>query len=161
MAETASIIDENVERLQDTFKNIEGEFKKLQDNVREQSKKVTDNVREQSKKVTDEIEAKRKEVEKKTQAEWDKIKETPIGKRADDLGKKVSEINEKTTSKAEDIRKETEKKLENSFESILGAFQIASKSDLAKIDKKLNAISRKIKALEGGGKATKAAAKKD
>ncbi len=146
MTETASLIEENVEKIQKTFKNLEGDIKK-------DWKKLHHNVLQQSKKLG-------KNVEKKTVAEWKKIKATPIGKRADHLGKQVVKLSKDTTAKAEELRRETNKKLENSVGNVLGAFQIASKAEVDKLDKKLNAITRKLKEIEDT-KTTKSAAKKE
>lgn len=149
MAETASVIEENVEKIQKTFKNLEGDLKK-------DWKKLHHNVLQQGKKLG-------KNVEKKTTAEWKKIKATPIGKRADHLGKQVAKLSKETTAKAEELRRETNKKLETSVETVLGAFQIASKSEIDKLDKKLSAITRKLKEIEDAkvSKPAAAAAKKE
>ncbi len=146
MAEAASVIEENVEKIQKTFKNLEGDIKK-------DWKKLHHNVLQQSKKLG-------KNVEKKTAAEWKKIKATPIGKRADHLGKQVAKLSKDTTAKAEGLRRETNKKFEASVENMLGAFQIASKAEIDKLDKKLNAITRKLKEIEDG-KGSKAAKKEN
>jgi hypothetical protein len=50
--------------------------------------------------------------------------------------------------RAESLREDTSRQLESGVDNVLAAFQIASKSDVKKLDRKLNQINRKLKELE-------------
>ncbi len=57
--------------------------------------------------------------------------------------------------RAEKLRKNAQKRLDGQVETLLGSLQIASKSEIAKIDRKLNQVSKKLREIE---KATNGAA---
>jgi predicted ATP-grasp superfamily ATP-dependent carboligase len=48
----------------------------------------------------------------------------------------------------EDVGKQIEKQMEQSLETLLSSLQIASRSEVKKLDQKLNRINRKLKALD-------------
>ena len=50
--------------------------------------------------------------------------------------------------RAESFQKDATRQIENAFESVLGGMQIATRADVAKIDRKLNALSKKLRELE-------------
>ena len=53
-----------------------------------------------------------------------------------------------TVLRAEKLQKDVTTQLESTFDSLLGGLQIASRSDVAKLDKKLTKITRKLNALD-------------
>lgn len=53
-----------------------------------------------------------------------------------------------TVKRANKLQKEVTSQIETSLDSLLGGLQIASRRDVAKLDKKLNKISRKLTALD-------------
>jgi uncharacterized protein YukE len=48
----------------------------------------------------------------------------------------------------EDVSKQIEKQMEQSLETLLGSLQIASRSEVKKLDQKLNRINRRLRALD-------------
>ena len=50
--------------------------------------------------------------------------------------------------RVDQLRIDAERAIERSVDTFLGALQIASKSDLERIDKKLGQVSRKLKEIE-------------
>lgn len=58
--------------------------------------------------------------------------------------------------RAETFRKDATKQIEQGVEGILNALQIASSSDMKKLDRKLNAINRRLKEIEGRSKTSPA-----
>ncbi len=61
----------------------------------------------------------------------------------------VKDVRENPVIKrAEALQKDASRQVERGVENVLGAFQIASKSDLQRIDRKLNQINRKLKEIE-------------
>lgn len=80
------------------------------------------------------MEKRRKQFEKRAQKEMKRIQKdfqtsTPI-------------------KRATEIQKDVTSQIESSVDAVLGNLQIASRRDVAKIDKKLNKISRKLSALD-------------
>lgn len=82
----------------------------------------------------------RKKWEKETQKRVEKLgkdlSQTPLGKRTVNLGKDATQ------------------KAEAGIQALLGTFSIPSASDLQKINRKLNKISKRLKKLEGEEKPT-------
>ena len=82
-----------------------------------------------------EFTTKRKSVEKRTRKELKRIqselKKSPIVKRADA------------------VRKDVTKRVETRMDALLGLLQVASKSDVQQINKKLTTLNRRLKAIEG------------
>jgi hypothetical protein len=63
------------------------------------------------------------------------------------------------TRRVDRLRTDAEKAIERSVDAFLGLLQIASKTDLDRIDKKLGLMSRKLKSMEkrrGNGHAASA-----
>jgi hypothetical protein len=77
---------------------------------------------------------------KRFQSEWRK---NPIGKR-------IEQLRGKATAR-----------IESGVDGVLGLFQIASKSDLDRVDRKIGQLSRKLKEIErtrkGNGQASRSA----
>ena len=87
----------------------------------------------------------RKEFEKQTQK---RVKELQKDLRKQPLWKR-----------ANTLRRDASKQIEQSVDSILSAFQIASTSDMKKLDRRLNAIGKRLKEIEVRAKANGAAPK--
>ena len=87
----------------------------------------------------------RKEFEKQTQKRVKQLQKDlhkqPLWKRADTL------------------RRDASKQIEQSVDSILSVFQIASTSDMKKLDRRLNALGKRLKEIEVRAKANGAAPK--
>ncbi len=60
---------------------------------------------------------------------------------------------------ANTLRRDASKQIEQGVEGFLSTFQIASSSDMKKLDRKLNALSKRIKEMEVRAKANGAAPK--
>lgn len=59
-----------------------------------------------------------------------------------------SKVLKRAESFREDVGKQIEKQMEQSLETLLGSLQIASRSEVKKLDQKLNRINRRLKALD-------------
>ncbi len=90
-----------------------------------------------------EFASRRKTVEKRTRKELKRIqselKKSPLYKRADST------------------RKDVAKQVETRVDSLLERMQIASRSDVARINRKLNTLNRRLKAIEESRKTNGAA----
>jgi len=94
----------------------------------------SDGRRRNRKSLEKEFASKRKTVEKRTRKELKRIqselKKNPIVKRADA------------------VRKDVTKQVETRVDSLLGLMQVASRSDVQRINKKLTTLNRRLKAIE-------------
>jgi len=67
------------------------------------------------------------------------------------VGKTLAQLRENPlVQRAGSLRSEATQRLESSVEGLLAALQIASKSDLEKVDRKLSQLTRKLKEIEKG-----------
>jgi DNA anti-recombination protein RmuC len=123
MAEQASRVQEGVDRISDAVHSIDHEFQRVQ--------KQLDTRR---KSIEKQIASTRKKVEKRTRSELNRfqseIQKYPLVKRA------------------ESLRNEASKQIESTLGSLLKMMQIPSKSDLARIERRLSALSRRVKEIE-------------
>ena len=119
MAQSQSIVDQGVDAVQDTLKSVDKEFQKLQRQVKTRRRTLERR-----------LETRRKSFEKEAQKQIKAIRKNDLVKRVETFGNDV------------------QTQIESGVESILSAFQIASKADIQRVDRKLNRISKKLKELE-------------
>lgn len=119
MAQSQSIVDQGVDRVQDTLKSVDKEFQKLQRQMKTRRRTLERR-----------LESRRKSLEKGAQKQIKAIRKNDLVKRVETFGNDV------------------QSQIESGVESILAAFQIASKADIERVDRKLNRISKKLKELE-------------
>jgi len=120
MAQTqTSLVEQSVDRVQDALRNLDKEFQRFQKQVKTRRRTLEKR-----------IETQRKSIEKQARKQIKAVRGSDVVKRAETLSSDLAE------------------QLESGVETMLGALQIASKSDLERIDRKLNRLSRKLKELE-------------
>jgi len=119
-----------VDRVQGALKNADKEFQRIQRRVRTRRRTIERRIESQRKSFEKSIEKQAKSIEKQAQKQIKQIRKNDLVKRAETLGKDV------------------QSQIESGVESVLAMFQIASKSDIRSLDRKLNRISRKLKELE-------------
>ena len=140
MAET-SFVREGFERVSSAFERIPDELQRVQREIQKRRKTFERQLagsRRDFGKRTRELERRTRRQVERVRAE---IRRLPLARRVDRL------------------RTEAEKALERGMDTFLGVLQIASKSDLDRIDKKLGQMSRKLKEMErtrGNGHAASA-----
>jgi len=130
MAQTESLVDQGVDRVQDVLKSADKEFQRIQRRVRTRRRTIERRIESQRKSFEKSIEKQAKSLEKQAQKQIKQIRQNDLVKRAETLGKDV------------------QSQIESGVESVLAMFQIASKSDIRSLDRKLNRISKKLKELE-------------
>jgi len=141
MAEQTSFVREGFERVSSAFERIPDELQRVQREIQKRRKTFERQLagsRRDLGKRTREIERRTRRQVERVRAE---IRRLPIARRVDRL------------------RADAEKALERGVDAFLGVLQIASKSDLDRIDKKLGQMSRKLKEMErtrGNGHAASA-----
>jgi len=119
MAQTQSLVDQGVDRFQDALKSVDKELQRIQREVRSRRRTF-----ERS------LEARRKNLEKQAQKQIKALRENDLVKRVETLGSDVQE------------------QIGSRVESVLSIFQIASKADIERVDRKIERISKKLKELE-------------
>jgi TolA-binding protein len=131
MAQQTSFVQDSVDRIQSATTNA-------RDRVEEEVQKVQKELTARRKKVEKQLSSRRKKVEQKTRKQVKQlrsdIEKNPV----------VKELTR--------LRGEASKRVESTVDTVLGALQIASQSDLKKIDRKLSRISKRLKEIEESGK---------
>jgi len=123
MAQQTSLIDDGLDRIQSAIRSVENEVQKAQERLNKEGEKL-------NKDATKRIKSFRKELNK-----------YPAVKQAEALRK---DFNKEFEARS----KQVGKTIESGIESLLGTFQIASHGDVAKLDRKLGRINRRLKALD-------------
>jgi len=123
MAEQASLVQEGVDRINEAFKSIDGEFQRVQKDLTKRRQTIEKR-----------LQKRRKSLEKQSKKEVDRLRaefrKNPLVKRA------------------ESVRKDINKQLESGMDNLLGLFQIPSKSDVGRLERKVNALGRRLKEVE-------------
>lgn len=114
-----TFVQEGVDRVQDAVRNMEKEARRLQKRVQTQRRSLERRVS-----------AERKRAEKR-------VSQLVKDLRKNDVVKRV-----------EAFQKDASRQVERQVENLLGAFQIASKSDVRRIDRKLSQLNKKLREIE-------------
>ncbi len=127
MAENESLHEARESRINEAVQFFDDEFQRVQKELSARRKSFEK-----------EFATKRKTVEKRTRKELKRfqseLKQNPILKRADA------------------VRKDVTKQVEARMDALLRLMQVASKSDVQRINKKLTTLSRRLKAIEDSRK---------
>jgi phage-related minor tail protein len=133
MAEHETLSEARESRINEAVQFIDDEFQRIQEELSARRKSIEK-----------EFASKRKTVEKRTRKELKRIqselKKNPLVKRADS------------------VRKDVTKQVETRVDSLLGLIQVASKSDVQRLNKKLTTLNRRLKAIEESRKTNGSAA---
>jgi len=127
MAEHETLSEARESRINEAVQFFDDEFQRVQKELSARRKSLEK-----------EFASKRKTVQKRTRKELKRIqselKKNPIVKRADAA------------------RKDVTKQVEIRMDSLLGLMQVASRSDVQRINKKLTTLNRRLKAIEDSRK---------
>ena len=127
MAEHETLSEARQSRIDEAVQFFDDEFQRVQKELSARRKSLEK-----------EFATKRKSVEKRTRKELKRIqsglKKSPIVKRADA------------------VRKDVTKRVEARVDTLLELMQVASKSDVQQINKKLTTLNRRLKAIESSRK---------
>ena len=123
MAEHETLSETHESRINETVQFFDDEFQRVQKELSTRRKSLEK-----------EFATRRKTVERRTRKELKRIqselKKNPIVKRADT------------------VRKDVTKQVETGVDTLLGLMQVASRSDVQRINKKLTTLNRRLKAIE-------------
>jgi hypothetical protein len=127
MTEPETLSEVRESRINEAVQFLDVEFQRVQKELNERRKSLEK-----------EFASKRKTVEKRTRKELKRIqselKKNPIVQRA------------------EAVRKDVTKEVETRVDSLLGLMQVASRSDVQRINKKLTTLTKRLKAIEDSRK---------
>lgn len=98
-------------------------------------------------KLQKELDARRKSVEKELSGRRRKL-EHRAQKEVTRLVQQAQRL--PLVKQAADLREDAARQLESGFETVLGVFQIASRGEVERMDRKIGQLSRKLRELEKG-----------
>ena len=117
-----------------TTNTVQEQFERLQEKMGSEYKRLQIELVKQTKSLEGKIKSGREKIEKQTQTE---------------VARLVKNWNKSPlAARAKGLRSVAGKKVEVSVDNVLDALHVASKDDLKKIDRKLNQLNKKLKALE-------------
>jgi BMFP domain-containing protein YqiC len=123
MTQQSTLLDDGFDRIQAAFRSVEDEVQKAQKRFESRSQKFSTDANKRIKSFQKEL------------------RKYPAVQQAESFQKDLSEQFQARS-------KQVEKQIENSIGSVLGTLQIASRGEINKLDKKLNRINRRLKALD-------------
>jgi hypothetical protein len=129
---TSTFVQEGFDRVEDAYRSLDRRVQRLQKDLRSRRKAWEKQWTSGRKNLEKQVRTSRRSFEKHTRRQLADLRKNSIVKRAKAL------------------QKDTSRQIESRVGDVLGLFQIASKNDLTRIDRKLNQINRKLRQLEGG-----------
>ena len=133
MAQQTNIVQEGVDRVRETVSSIESDFDKAQKRVRRE-------LRARGKSIEKQVSTRRRRLERATERQI---------KRLQAELKKNSYV-----KRAQGVVEDATKQIERGVDSVFEVLNVASRRDLARIDRKLNQINRKLSGIEKTAKST-------
>jgi Skp family chaperone for outer membrane proteins len=119
MAAQANIVQEGVDRVRAAFGTLEDEFERVQRRLRARRRDLEKQLR-----------SGRKDLEKRTR----KLRSEVLGS--------------SPLKRLDTLRKDAQRQIEDGVGNLLGRLQIASKSDVERIDRKISQLTRKLREIE-------------
>ncbi len=134
MGNQASIIDEGIGRVQSAFESVEEGVEKIQKKAGEEVEKLQDEAEKRASELSDRARSGFRRIQRD-------LRNNKFYRQAEQRWEDVNK-------QLEERGKALEARIESGLDSLLGAFQIASRSDVGKLEKKLDRINRRLKALD-------------
>jgi DNA repair ATPase RecN len=140
MPETSTILQDGVDRFREAAGNVTHELQRVQRDLRARRKKIEKR-----------LETGRKDIEKRFASQ-----RKDLGKRLETQRKQIEKRTQKLRGELEKnaaikrldaIRKDAAKQIEQGVSDVLNALQIASRSDLQRVDRKISALSKQVKEM--------------
>ena len=129
MPETNNLFQDGVERVRDAYDSLSPQIQRVQRELRARRKKIEKRFETSRKDIEKRIASQRKQIEKRTQKLRSELEKNPAVKRL------------------ETLRKDAAKQFEQGVTGVLNRLQIASTSDLQKIDRKISLINKQVKEM--------------
>ena len=135
MAENASFVQDGLERVSSVYRDasetVDQRVQWIQKEIGTRRKSLQKQLATGRKQIEKEVSSRRKQIEKRTRKQIGELKRGPIVKQARELSSEATG------------------RLEEGVGTVLGFFGIASKTDVTRLDRKLNQINKKLRDLEG------------
>jgi hypothetical protein len=144
MARNQGLIEEGRERVEGALKDMTRDWKRLQKRADQGRKQFEQRAQREVRRLQTEI---RKSPLVKRAEEQRKL----IERRARKLSNELR--NSSAVKRAESLRKEAETRLEEQLESLFGLLRIASASEVTRLERKVDQLTRKLRELEKGAQA--------
>ncbi len=130
MSQQANIVEESADRISDAYRSFDEGFQRLQKEFRGRRRTFEKQISSGRKNLERQINASRKDIEKRTRQQVNELRKNPVVKRA------IS------------ARDDATKQIENRVGTVLGFFNIATRSDVERLDRRIGQITRKLKHAE-------------
>lgn len=135
MAE-ANIVQDGIDRFRDAFGSLEDELERIQKQIRSRRRSFEKQLNGGRRDLEKRLESGRKDIEKRARQIRAEVRKSSTFKRL------------------EALRRDAVKQYEEGVETFLGALQIASKSDVQRIDRKISQLNKKLKEMERAERST-------
>jgi len=142
MPETTNLFQDGVERVRDAYDSLSPQIQRVQRELRTRRKKIEKRFETGRKDIEKRIATQRKDIEKRLETQRKQFE-----KRTQKLRTELEKY--PAVKRLETIRKDATKQFEQSVSTVLNRLQIASKSDLDRIDRKISAINKQMKEMGG------------
>ncbi len=144
MARNQGLIEEGRERVEGALKDMGRDWKRLQKRADQGRKQFEQRAQREVKRLQSEI------------------RKSPLVKRAEEQRRQLERRARKLSSelrkspavkRAESLRKDAETRLGGQLESLFGLLRIASTSEMTRLERKVDQLTRKLRELERGAQA--------
>jgi len=140
MPETTSFFQDGVDRVREAADSIRPQLQRVQRELRVRRKKIEKRFETGRKDIEKRIASQRKDLEKRLETQRKQFE-----KRTHKLRTELEKY--PAVKRLETIRKDATKQFEQSVSTVLHRLQIASKSDLDRIDRKISLINKQMKEI--------------
>ncbi len=121
-----SFVEQGVDRVQEAVRSLDKEFQRIQKQFRTRTRSLEKRLDTQRKAFEKRAQKQIRGAQKQLRG----LRKAPVLKRAEELGNDAA------------------RQLESGVETVLGAFQIASKADLQRVDRKISKLNKRLKEIE-------------
>jgi vacuolar-type H+-ATPase subunit I/STV1 len=140
MPETNNLFQDGVERVREAADSIRPQIQRVQRELKVRRKKIEKRFETGRKDIEKRLATQRKDLEKRLDTQRKQFE-----KRTQKLRNEIEKY--PAVKRFETIRKDATKQLEQSVSTVLHRLQIASKSDLDRIDRKISLINKQMKQM--------------
>jgi len=140
MPETNNLFQDGVERVREAYGSLGTELQRVQKELRVRRKKIEKRLETGRKDIEKRFATQRKDLEKRLETQRKQIE-----KRTQKLRAEIEKY--PAVQRLDAIRKDATKQFEQGASRVLNSLQIASKSDLDRIDRKISAINKQMKEM--------------
>jgi hypothetical protein len=140
MPETTNLFQDGVERVRDAYDALTPQLQRVQRELRARRKKIEKRLETGRKDIEKRFASQRKEIEKRIETQRKQFE-----KRTQKLRTELEKY--PAVQRLETIRKDATRQFEQRVTGVLNRLQIASTSDLQKIDRKISLINKQMKEM--------------